>query len=285
MENTNQMPGTAPISQPPVQNPAQGQYMAATGQQPVQQPVQPSTNPATQPTTLDDILAAVRGQGVLPTQGEQPPVQQDKTESKVEPPISIDMHTGNDALDVAVETFVTAAGATDADIQRAVFKAIEYGDVGLIDEAFIQERFGDKAEQALKLARAVVQQTNERTTQTINTVYSMAGSKEQWEAAVDVFKNNATPGLSNAVKAMLDSGNMESTKEAAELILNFGRQSGAIPNVNSRIKPSAGNVLSQGISAAELTAAINKLNPNSRTYNQDYQKLIDLRRLGKQLGK
>lgn len=104
MDNTNQMPGTAPISQPPVQNPAQGQYMAATGQQPVQQPAQPSTNPATQPTTLDDILAAVRGQGVPPAQDVQPPVQQEKIEPKVEPPISIDMHTGNDALDIAVET-------------------------------------------------------------------------------------------------------------------------------------------------------------------------------------
>ena len=290
MENTNtQMPGTAPASQPPVQNPAQGQYLNATGQQPQQQQQAQSPN---QQATLEEILAAVRGQGnsqpMVQNQQRQPqmpdPVQQPQQVPQQEP-VTVDMHTGNEALDIAVESFVSAAGASNADIERAVFKAIEYGDEGLIDEMFIRERFGDKAEQALKLAKAVVHQTNAQTTQTVNTIYNMAGTKEQWDAAVDVFKRSATPGLQNAVKAMLDSGKIDSTKEAAELILNFTQQSGAVPRVNSRIQPSASNVLSQGISAAELTAAINKLNPNSRTYNDDYRKLVDLRRLGKQLGK
>lgn len=296
MENTtNVMPGTAPVSQPPIQNPARGDYLNATGQQPTTQnaPANVTQPVVTQQQTLEEILAAVRGntqqpvtqQPVQPTQPQQPQQPQQQPQG-IDPSIDINnMKTGSDALDVAVETFLSITGASNDDINRAVMKAIEYGDAGLIDESFIKTRFGDKADQAMKLAKAVVQHTAEHTNEVVSSVYTMAGSKEQWDAAVEVFKKSASPGLTNAVRDMLNSGRAGTTKEAAELILSFTRNTGALPVNGQRIVPSASTVTAQGLSAAELKAAIHKLNPNSRTYDKDYKTLIQLRNLGKSVGK
>ena len=292
MENPNA--GTQPgqlVNTPPVQNPARGDYLNATaGQQAGQVNTQGST------ATLDDILAAVRGQGGPASQQQQaqqpvPPVQPvQPVQAEPEPTLDVkvdvtNINTGSPALDVAVETFLSTTGATNADIDRAVSKAIEYGDPGLIDEAFIKERFGDKAANALKLAKAVVQQTSDQANTIISSVYEVAGSKEQWDSAIDVFKRTASPGLVSAAKAMFDSGNAKTTKEAAELVLNFNKTSGVLPVVNPRVQASSSQAASQGLSAAELKAAVHKLNPNSRTYKQDYATLIQMRSLGQSLGK
>ena len=53
---------------------------------------------------------------------------------------------------------------------------------------------------------------------------------------------------------------------------------------NPKLTADSG-VSTTGLSATEFKAAIHKLNTNSRSYNSDYAKLVELRRMGKTLGR
>lgn len=273
---------------PPVQNPATTDYTSA-----VQTPVNTlGANP-----TLDEILKAVRGEGYTPeeipasTEEEVvvPPTQEEDKESPQaedkEGQDFVSMKTGDPLLDVAISTFINVTGASSEDISKAISKAIEQGDANLIDEEFIRSRFGDNAAHALQLSRAVVEHVVTRTRETVQSVYNIAGGKSQWEAAVGVFKQHASEGLTAAVADMLNSGDSAKTKEAAELVLSYSKKSGVLPIVNPKVKSNASPTQSQGLSAKEFQQAIHKLNPNSRTYTEDYNTLIKLRALGRSLNK
>ena len=150
--------------------------------------------------TLAQILAAIRGKDV-----ETQPAAADKVNLGVdadtdEKPLptaddeNFKFETGNKALDVAVSSFLRSTGASDADIERACKSALEYGDPKLIDRAFIAEKFGDRAADAVALAEAVIEQAGVEKQRTVQAVYDLAGSKEQWDTALGVYKQHAPAG-------------------------------------------------------------------------------------------
>jgi hypothetical protein len=235
--------------------------------------------------TLGDILDAIRAkQDAVPPKQEDTPVVPEKVATG-DPVSDADINTGSKALDLAVKSFIKSSGATQADLERATALAIEQGDAKFIDRAFLRERFGDNAEDAIALAEAVLDQANVGKQQLVDSVYNAAGGKEQWESALAVYKELATPGLQKILKTMFDSGDAAAVKEAAELVVEYAKNSGAITKGGNRVTASQSASGAQGISAAEMTAAINKLNPSSRNYAADYTRLIELRKLGKSLGK
>lgn len=235
--------------------------------------------------TLGDILDAIRSrQEAVPPKQDPVPVPE-KQALTGDPVVDSDVNTGNKALDLAVKSFIKTSGATQADLERATALAIEYGDAKFIDRAFLKERFGDSAEDAIALAEAVLDQANVGKQQLVDSVYATAGGKEQWDQALAVYKELATPGLQKVLKTMFDSGDAAAVKEAAALVVEYAKNSGAITKGGNRVTASQSASGAQGISAAEMTAAINKLNPSSRNYAADYTRLIELRKLGKSLGK
>lgn len=209
-------------------------------------------------------------------------VESDK--GKAEPPVL--GSTGNKALDIAVSTFVSATDTSEEDISKALAAAYEAGDVKYIDKGFLKERYGDKAEQAIALAEAVFEADTQAQQALLDSVYSAAGGKEQFEACSALFKEHAKPAMRTVVKNMLDSGDPEAVREAASLIAEFGKQSGAlVEKEGSRQSSSAGVVPGQGLTAQEFHTARHALSPLSKTYHDDLARLMDLRRLGKQSGK
>lgn len=244
--------------------------------------------------TLAQILAAIRGKDVE-TQPAKVPATEDKGNLGVddadEKPLptaddeDFKFETGNKALDVAVSSFLRSTGASDADIERACKSALEYGDPKLIDRAFIAEKFGDRAADAVALAEAVIEQAGVEKQRTVQAVYDLAGSKEQWDTALGVYKQHAPAGLQKALGIMFSSGDAASVKEAAGLVLEFAKGSGVLPvGAGQRQVAGGGTAASEGLSAQEFKAALSKLNPNARTYHQDYERLLNMRRVGKQLG-
>lgn len=244
-----------------------------------------------QEPTLADILAAVQAKhpvpevpavAVPPVQNAQVPAVEE-TKDPLKP--TTDINTGNKALDVAVSSFIRSTGASDEDLQRATKNALEYGDVALIDEAFLKERFKDRWEEAKQVAEAVVEQTGVERQKLVDSVYATAGDKAKWDASLAVYKQHAQPGLQKAIQMMFDSGDATSIKEAASLVVDFAKNSGVIPAVGGRVTAGAGSADAVGLSAKDFQAAMSKLNQSSRTYQQDYAKLIELRRIGRDLGK
>jgi hypothetical protein len=250
-----------------------------------------SLNQQGKETTLNDILAAIRGQNV-----EKAPAAAPAPEATAAPAPAADadpvvdaageFSTGNKALDIAVSSFVKSTGATDADIQRACQNAIDYGDVNLIDKSFLAERFKDRAADATALVEAVVEQAVVEKQRTVDAVFELAGGKDQWTSALQVYKQHAPAGLQKALGLMFNSGDAASVKEAAQMVVEYAKGSGVLSNVSQgRQVASAGMADSSGLSQQEFQAAIGKLNQSSRTYVQDYERLIGMRRIGKQLGK
>jgi hypothetical protein len=240
-------------------------------------------------TTLDDILAAVRG-GKVVEKAPDPVADaaaaaaaDDKTDPVKD--ATGEFNTGNKALDIAVSTFARSTGASDTDFQRACQNALDYNDPALIDKAFLTERFKDRAEDALALAQAVIEQAGIEKQRLVESVYSLAGDEAKWKESLSVYKQHAPAGLQKALSMMFNSGDAASVKEAAQLVVDFAKGSGVVPAATGRFTAGAGFADSAGLSATEFQAAVGKLNQSSRTYNADYNKLIEMRRIGKQLNK
>lgn len=247
----------------------------------------------TQGSKLDQILELVRqGKGaeagkVVDAAAEERAAGKESPEPEEGKPGGPELRpTGNKALDIAVSAFVSATGTSEEDISKAMEAAYEAGDAKYIDKEFLKSRFGDKADQAIALAEAVFEADSQAQKDLLDSVYSTAGGKEQFDACSALFREHAKPGMRAVVKSMLDSGNPDAVREAASLIAEFGKQSGAmVEKDGSRQVAAAGVVPGQGLSAQDFQAARQQLNPMSRSYRDDLSKLIDMRRLGKQLGK
>lgn len=243
--------------------------------------------------TLDQILAAIRGKDIDAAPAAKDPTAvaaRDDTEADAKPAAlpgteEGKFETGNKALDVAVNSFMRSTGASDADIERACKNALAYGDPALIDKAFLAERFKDRADDAIALAEAVIEQAAVEKERTVNAVYELAGSKESWDSALAAYKQHAPAGLQKALGIMFNSGDAASVKEAAGLVLEFAKGSGVLTVTGQRQVAGGGAAASEGLSASEFQAAMSKLNPNARSYHQDYERLMGMRRIGKQLGK
>lgn len=248
-----------------------------------------------QGSKLDQILELVRqgrgkeaGEVVDAAAQERVAAQATPEEAKAEdkPDVPELRSTGNKALDIAVSTFVSVTGTSEEDISKAMEAAYEAGDVKYIDKEFLKSRYGDKADQAIALAEAVFEADIQAQQTLLDSVYSAAGGKEQFDACSALFKEHAKPAMRAVVKNMLDSGDPEAVREAASLIAEFGKQSGAfVEKEGSRQLAAAGVVPGQGLTAQEFHDARHALNPLSKTYHDDMARLMDLRRLGKQTGK
>lgn len=242
--------------------------------------------------TLADILAEIQKKHPVPDASTPavPPVPNAQTPAvdeadPLKPAVSDAINTGNKALDVAVSSFIRSTGASDADLQRAIKGAMEYGDPSLIDDAFLAERFKDRAGEARQIAEAVLEQSGIERDRLVQAVYAQAGDKGKWDASLAVYKQHAAPGLQKAIQMMFDSGDSTSIKEAAALVVDFAKSSGVLAVTNGRVTAGAGEAGADGLSASELQAAVGKLNQSSRTYRADYEKLIEMRRVGRNLGK
>lgn len=243
--------------------------------------------------TLADILAEIQKKHPVPDASTPavptvPNAQTPAVEEAADPlkPATTEaINTGNKALDVAVSSFIRSTGANDADLQRAIKSAMEYGDPNLIDDAFLAERFKDRAGEARQIAEAVLEQTSIERNRLVESVYAQAGDKAKWDASLAVYKQHAAPGLQKAIQMMFDSGDATSIKEAAALVVDYAKSSGVLSVTGGRVTAGTGEAGAEGISASELQQAVGKLNQSSRTYREDYAKLIGLRQLGRSLGK
>lgn len=271
------------------------------GLKPPRMPNQPaSTVPAAESTSntqSDNTVAPVVTAPVVPTApiAEIPGVTAPVIEQKpdVLPEASSIESTGNAVLDVAVGTFVSMTGCTDADIKRALGKAAEYADEGLIDTAFLKERFGKHGDQAIALAKAVLQQelataaSSKAAAQAA--VVEVAGSAENWNSAVTVFNAHADAETKQMVKVLLDNGLI---KQGAAQLMQFVQASGRVPVVSGlKLQGNPVNT-NAGLSAAEFSSELQKLKTEAAgrsletgPFSVRYNELMQRRAAGRAAGK
>lgn len=171
------------------------------------------------------------------------------------------------------------AGKIDAD--RAFSKAIEYGDAGLIDAAYLKDALGDKAESVLKMAQSLFVAAEAKANAVVEQVYTQFGGKANVDQAVKFMNEKAPQEMRAAMAALLDSGQQQNIAYAVKQIVEFAGKAGAVRQLAGAMPlgtPSA----QRGLSQDAYREAIGKLPWNAD--DREFQKLADLRRLGKQQG-
>lgn len=240
------------------------------GPAPTTQPVAPATPEVPVP------LVTPAAPAVLPT-------------VPVAEPVPGTMDTGNAALDAAINVFTSVTQATEADMLRAVGKALEYGREDLIDTAFIKEKFGAHADQALQLAKAAITEKAANIARQETEVHTLAGGKANWDAAVSVYHTNAPEYMKAAIAGLMDSGKV---KEGTQMLLDFAKSQGLAPGAplldNPAVVPGAAGALD----AAGFRVELDKLykeaggrSLESGVYGDRYKSLMARRDTGRQLGR
>ncbi len=182
-------------------------------------------------------------------------------------------------------TAMLTASAPGLDIDRAIGKALAYGDPALIDLAYMGEKGGANAQHLIVMAKALVERVQVQAAAGEQAVFAAAGGKDAWHAAAGVFDKNAPAHVKQVVKMMIDSGNASQMEAGAKMVVDFGKNSGLMPTAPGLVHAGAGGAgTAQALSREEFQTLHFKLNPNDRDYNLQRDQLLQRRQLGKSLG-
>lgn len=266
------------------------------GVPPAGNPPQNPANPAHDPNQVNNPAPAtdpVLGGNPVPAPAPAPQQPVPQPEPTPEPTPTeggqITLQTGDAAVDAGLQMLAQVSGATDADVERALGNAIRYGNPDLIDRAFLKERLGNYAGYAETLANTYFQNAATNTQRTVNEVHALAGGEQAWAQARDVFMANAPEHVQTAVRTMANSG---LAKDAAQMVLDYARQSGGLPMQGEHLRGMSGQQGNTALTAAEFQtelANLRKQYPNQSLEagqaGTAYQALLERRTRGKQLGR
>lgn len=200
-------------------------------------------------------------------------------------PAQVLEETGNPSIDAGVAMLKQVSGLTDADMVRALGKAIEYQDPNLIDSAFIKERFGEHAAYAELLAKAYLDDQVGQATKAVKAAYDVVGGEENWRVASQLFSSRAPEPMRAAARALANSGELV---KAAQLVASFCQEAGLIRTENPLVRGAA---VSQTLSATEFKAEYTKLRQEagnrsleSKQFQSRYNDLLQRREAGRRAG-
>ena len=176
--------------------------------------------------------------------------------------------------------------APEVDLARAVGNAIDRGDPSLIDVKYLTEKGGDKAAKLIEVAKGLVAHTTETVARLTTEIHTKAGGEANWNAAVAVFNQQAPKYLREFVAQSIDSANPSRITSAVESMLDFVKNSGALP------RPPEGHVragggapnAALGLSKADYQAERMKLDRRARDFPEKERELTARRALGKSMG-
>lgn len=191
--------------------------------------------------------------------------------------------TGNPAIDAGIAMLKSVSGLNDADMVRAIGKAVERGDETLIDTAFIKERFGEHAAYAEMLAKAYLSDQVGQAQRAVQSAHDMVGGKANWDAMTQVFNAKAPEHLRAAARALADSGNIEG---AAKLVVETAQGMGLVPKVSPKLQ--GGGAINDALDAkgfSEAYSALRKEAGNQSLESSKFKPRLDALMARRQAGK
>jgi hypothetical protein len=235
---------------------------------------------------IDKAVAAALAKGAAPTAvvpSATVPLVDPMAALKAGAATYVNDGTGDAVLNSFTEVFLSVGAGLDMD--RAFGKAMLYGNPALIDTAYISEKGGANAAQLQTIAKAIVERITTQTAASTSAIHATAGGKAQWDAASAAFNTNAPAHTKQVIAAMLNSGDPASIDAAAKSIIEFSRSAGLVPTHANLLHSGNAQNSGQALDKFEFQKLHSKLDPNSRTYQQDRAQLFERRTLGKQLGR
>ena len=277
---------TQEVSQDVEQQPSQDTGQRAPYGEPVTQQVEEAPQGSSDIMgKLEEFLDTVRQGG---TQEAEDPPSEDTPEVE-RPTGGLNDLTPEDVGDPALGRFIRLLDLhyPNLDRDRAVGKAIEYGDPSYIDEAYIREIAGDGADVLIGFFEEAVQIYGEGVEQTLNYIYEMAGGKERWESIAGSFTRNAPESVRNVVKNLIDSNNPDEVQQGLEFIMEYASTVGLVDTPAKRVGTSGTSGGGDALSAEQFRAELRKLggrNRDPKSYDAAVEQLRRRRALGVELG-
>lgn len=195
-----------------------------------------------------------------------------------------DVASIEDPILKSMATVMQTVGA-GLDMDRALGLAISEGRADLIDVNYLREKGGANSEQLITIAQGIVQAVEAKATQEQAAVHALAGGEAGWNASVAAFNTGAPQELRLVVAQMLDSGKANLRDAGAKMIVEYGKNSGRVPNAQPLVQSGAASApQGQALSKEGFQDELRKLNPQSRQYNDMRNELFARRHLGRNLG-
>lgn len=271
----NPSPQAQPTTQPNQQQVPPG--MPKPGQIPAAQvqPQEPQPNPMLSHLS---VPTPQHQPGVPATPAVPAPVKPAPAEPGNPTPVFQDLDTDPQ---VAPAIAYLEAVSTDnkLDTARAFQKAIEEGDARFLDEGYLREKLGAKADQVINTAKSVLAYADAQKQAVIQSVYEVAGGESNWRLASAAFSQHADPATKAAMQELLNSGKPDAVKYAAKQIHQFAVAQGAVSQ--HAVTPVGGNSSAQGLTSAQY---VEKIRAKRNMSHEEYEELRSLRKLGIQQG-
>lgn len=249
------------------------------------QPITPGLDPHLTALLQQVAQQANNGQPVVPPV--VPPVPPAPTE--ISPGGLNDLKPGDiDDPQVRALGELLIGSVPNLDLNRAIGKAIEYGDPGLVDAAYLKDIGGDKAAALLNVAQQIVMAVDAKSKATIQQVYTDAGGQAQWEAAVALFNKNAPKHIKEVAQELLNSSQFSKIQTGAKFVTEYAKQQGGLSSTPDFLTPSGyQGDSSQALDKSSFQQELRKLAPEHQNpnYVQERNELFRRRQLGKNLGR
>lgn len=237
--------------------------------------------------TLDAAqLQQLVQQALQGVQAQPKPVQDERPGWLPESLARFDPSTIQDPMIANMAGILRTAAGTAIDLDRAVGRALQYGDPALVDVQYIAEKGGANAKQIAELAQGIVKAVNLKSESITASIHASVGGEAQWSVASAAFNKTAPAELKLTVRQMLDSTNENLIKAGAKIVADFAKGSGVVPQpgvaafgANAAAAPGG-----QALSKAQFQAELSKLKQSDPGYSQARADLFSRRSLGKAAG-
>lgn len=186
------------------------------------------------------------------------------------------------ALKAMTNAFLSMGSGID--LERAIGKALQFGNPALIDTAYITEKGGSQSGVLNELGKQIVEQVQRSAAAATSAAHSAAGSKEAWDAAAVGFNANAPQHLKTVVRTMLESGDSATVAAAAKTVVDFVRQGGIVATPAGLVQHGTATGAANALDKAGFQAELRKLNARSSTFEADRAALFARRSAGRASG-
>ena len=220
----------------PVRDPVSGQWVLPSAAAPVaQSPLAPAGAP--------QAPVPVPEKAPVPEAAIQKPVQPVK---------------GETYLETSVNHFAAEVGIESDAIMDSIEKALEHGDVGLINVSNLGDLTPEQAQRATQLAQMAYQHTQTEISNMQQAVYAAAGGEAQWNSAIAAFNASATDEAKGYVAYLADhAGN---AKAAAEYVTKYVQGAGLTTQVQQApLQGGTGAPVAQGLDKQSYSNGIHSL--------------------------
>ena len=197
---------------------------------------------------------------------------------------------GETYLETSVNHFAAEVGIESDAIMESIEKALEHGDVGLINVANLGDLTPEQAQRATQLAQMAYQHTQTEISNMQQAVYAAAGGEAQWNSAIAAFNASATDEAKGYVAYLADhAGN---AKAAAEYVTKYVQGAGLTTQVQQApIQGGTGAPVAQGLDKQSYSNGIHSLEMQLASrkitqgeYNTQLADLDYRRQLGRNAG-